>query len=128
MSTQKQLWRWWLNCHLSYFARRVKMPVNFRKAKGSEAKCSSCGADYSESITMYEYRIGKQNGVLCDLCLKELFNKTLKVTCLVDKERKDQRQIKVMNLRGQKLHPKDPNKMSINEALRGIEDNDDLVE
>lgn len=104
------------------------MPVNFRKARDNKVKCSGCGADYSESVAMYEYRIGKQSGVLCDLCLKELFNKTLKVTCMIDKERKDQRQVRVMNLRGQRMHPKDPKMMSINEALKDIDDNEDLVE
>lgn len=101
------------------------MPINFRKTKDNKAVCSSCGADYSESVVMYEYRIGKQNGVLCDLCLKELFSKALKVTCLIDKESKDQRQVRVINIRGQKAHPEDPSKMSISKALRGVADDED---
>lgn len=100
------------------------MPVNFRKAKDNDVKCSSCGASYSNSIAMYEYKIGRQKGVLCDLCLKDLFSKTLQVTCIIDKEKKDRRQINVINSRNCKHHSKESNMMSINEALRGIDDNE----
>lgn len=99
------------------------MPVNFRKAKDREAKCTSCGADYVHSVMMVEYRIGSQHGVLCDLCAKELFNKALSVTCMIDKEPKDPRQTQVKNLRGQARNNLSKGMMTINEALREVKDN-----
>lgn len=101
------------------------MPVNFRKAKATNLKCTSCGADYAHSIMMVEYRIGSQHGVLCDLCAKELFNKTLSVTCMIDKEPKDSRQTQVKNLRGQARSNLSKGMMTINEALREVKDDNE---
>ena len=99
------------------------MPINFRKAKQGCDSCSSCGASWEESVDMYEYRIGKQSGVLCDVCLKEMFSKSLKVTTLIDGEKKDRRQLAVKQMRaGKNIKPS--NKTSLNEALRGIGDSD----
>lgn len=94
------------------------MPINFRKAKQGCNPCTSCGSSWEESVDMYEYRIGKQSGVLCDVCLKEMFSKSLKVTTLIDGETKDERQIRVKNERSLKMQKS--SNMSINEALRGV--------
>lgn len=99
------------------------MPVNFRKAKQGCNPCTSCGASWEESVDMYEYRIGKQSGVLCDVCLKEMFSKSLKVTTIIDGEKKDRRQLAVKQMRASKKM-KPSNMMSLNEALRGIGDSD----
>ena len=99
------------------------MPINFRKAKQGCDPCTSCGASWEESIDMYEYRIGKQSGVLCDVCLKEMFLKSLKVTTIIDGEKKDRRQLVVKQMRASK-NTKPSSKMSLNEALRGIGDSD----
>lgn len=72
---------------------------------------------------MFEYRIGKQGGVLCDVCLNEMFSKSLKVTTLIDGEKKDRRQLAVKQMRANK-NTKPSNMMSLNEALRGIGDSD----
>lgn len=102
------------------------MPINFRKAKSSEARCSSCGTEAAKSVAMYEYKIGNSKGTLCDLCLKELFNKTLNITCMIDKEVKDTRQMNVINAR--KSSSKEESRESIkkiNEALSGVEFKED---
>ncbi len=99
------------------------MPVNFRKVKQGCNSCTSCGASWEESVEMFEYRIGKQSGVLCDVCLREMFSKSLKVTTLIDGETKDRRQLAVKQMRANK-NTKPSNMMSLNEALRGIGDSD----
>lgn len=100
------------------------MPVNFRKARETNHRCSSCGNTYNESIEIVEFKIGKHRGFLCDICLGELRSKALKMEVLIDKEVKDSRQMQIKNLRNQKKHPSNPN-LKINEALKGIDEEED---
>lgn len=98
------------------------MPVNFRKAKDRKARCISCGADYDHSVDLVEFRMGNITGVVCDLCLKELFDKSLKMMSIIDGETKDRRQMRVKNERNAARSQKGGPGRSINEALKGVAD------
>lgn len=78
--------------------------INMRVSKDRYATCNSCGKDIQESVEMFDVRIQipKQNALilcLCDKCISELFDKSLKARCLVDGMVKSQKQISIINKR-----------------------------
>ena len=78
--------------------------INMRVSKDRYATCNSCGKDIQESVEMFDVRIQipKQNALilcLCDKCISEMFDKTLKARCLVDGMVKSSKQISIINKR-----------------------------
>ena len=78
--------------------------INMRVSKDRYAICNSCGKDIQESIEMFDIRIQipKRNALiicLCDKCISEMFDKTLKVRCLVDSMVKSSKQMSIINKR-----------------------------
>lgn len=78
--------------------------INMRVSKDRSCKCSSCGNDLQTSVEMFDVRIQipKQDATilhLCDKCISEMFDKSLKARCLVDGMVKSQKQISIINKR-----------------------------
>ena len=78
--------------------------INMRVSKDRRTDCSSCGNDLQTSVEMFDVRIQipKQNAIiihLCDKCISEMFDKTLKARCLVDGMVKSSKQMSIINKR-----------------------------
>lgn len=95
------------------------MSINFRKIKDKSHKCTSCGQIFEKTLMMFECKIGEHRGIdLCDECMKELFNKSLKATCMVDALPKDARMQKIINERNYAKDKSD--KIKLNDTLKDV--------
>ena len=73
-----------------------------RVSKDRDATCNSCGKDGNESVQMFDMRIqvpGQSALILhiCDKCVSEMFDKTLKARCMVDSMVKSPKQMSIIN-------------------------------
>jgi len=89
--------------------------INMRITKDSEPICSACGNGKQTSIEIFDVRIapGKTGATvfrLCDKCISEMFDKTLKARCMVDGMIKSSKQMAVINERKRKEMKKRENK------------------
>lgn len=77
-----------------------------RISKDREDACNACGNDGKQSVVMFDMRLAVkgQNGLilhLCDRCVSEMMDKTLKARCMVDGMIKSPQQMRVINGRKQ---------------------------
>ena len=82
------------------------MAIKMRISKGRDVTCNACGNDGKQSVVMFDMRLAVkgQNGLvlhLCDRCVSELMDKTLKARCMVDGMVKTPQQMRVINGRKQ---------------------------
>ena len=103
---------------------KIKMRVNKGKNDDSEIKCTSCGKNKNQVLNMFDLKIGNVIVQICDECNQDLFNKTLKANVFVDERLKSKRDITILNRRKRLAKEEKTNGMSINEALKGVDDND----
>lgn len=78
--------------------------INMRVSKDRDCPCNSCGKNAEESVEMFDVRIQipKQSSLiicLCDRCISEMFDKTLKARCIVDSMVKSSKQMSIINKR-----------------------------
>ena len=76
--------------------------INMRISKDNEVTCNCCGKDGKESVQMFDMRIQipKQSALIlhiCDKCVSEMFDKTLKARCMVDSMVKSSKQMAIIN-------------------------------
>ena len=76
--------------------------INMRLTKDSCPICSACGNGKDLSVEIFDVRLAPaKSGVimfrLCDKCISEMFDKTLKARCMVDGMVKSSKQIAVIN-------------------------------
>lgn len=82
------------------------MAINMRISKDKYVTCNACGNDEKQSVAMFDMRLAikGQNGLvlhLCDRCVSEMMDKTLKARCVVDGMVKSPQQMRVINGRKQ---------------------------
>lgn len=82
------------------------MAIKMRISKDKYFVCNACGNDRSKSVEVFDlaFQIPDQNACimhLCDKCVSELMDKTLKARCKVDGMVKTPQQIRVINGRKQ---------------------------
>lgn len=82
------------------------MAINMRMSKGKGITCNACGNDEKQSVVMFDMRLAikGQNGLvlhLCDRCVGEMMDKTLKARCMVDGMVKSPQQMRIINGRKQ---------------------------
>lgn len=73
-----------------------------RVSKDKYFVCNACGNDRSKSVEVFDlaFQIPGQNPNimhLCDKCVSELMDKTLKARCMVDGMVKSQKQMSIIN-------------------------------
>lgn len=78
--------------------------INMRVSKDRDSQCNACGNYVDSSVEMFDVRIQipKQSALiicLCDKCISEMFDKTLKARCLVDGMVKSSKQMSIINKR-----------------------------
>ena len=78
------------------------MAIKMRISKDQYGVCSACGNDRSNSVEMFDVRLapaktGSTIFRLCDKCISEMFDKSLKCRCMVDGMVKSQKQMAVIN-------------------------------
>lgn len=76
--------------------------IKMRVSKDNEETCNCCGKDGNESVQMFDMRIQipGQSGLIlhiCDKCVSEMFDKTLKARCIVDGMVKSPKQMSIIN-------------------------------
>ena len=77
-----------------------------RISKDRDVTCNACGNDGKQSVIIFDMRLAikGQNGLvlhLCDRCVSEMMDKTLKARCMVDGMIKTPQQMRVINGRKQ---------------------------
>lgn len=82
------------------------MAIKMRISKDKDNTCNACGNDGKQSVAMFDMRLAVkgQNGLilhLCDRCVSEMMDKTLKARCMVDGMVKSPQQMRVINGRKQ---------------------------
>lgn len=82
------------------------MAIKMRISKDKEAVCNACGNDGKQSVVMFDMRLAVkgQSAIvlhLCDRCVSEIMDKTLKARCMVDGMVKTPQQMRVINGRKQ---------------------------
>jgi hypothetical protein len=82
------------------------MAIKMRISKSKGITCNACGNDEKQSVVMFDMRLAikGQNGLilcLCDRCISEMMDKTLKARCMVDGMIKSPQQMRVINGRKQ---------------------------
>lgn len=82
------------------------MAIKMRISKDRETTCNACGNDGKQSVVMFDMRLTAkgQSAIvlhLCDKCVSEMMNKTLKARCMVDGMVKSPQQMRVINGRKQ---------------------------
>lgn len=82
------------------------MAIKMRISKDRAATCNACGNDGKQSVVMFDMRLtikGQSALVLhlCDRCVSEMMDKTLKARCIVDGMVKSPQQMRVINGRKQ---------------------------
>lgn len=97
----------------------IKMRVNNDK----NSKCDECGRTWNNTKEMIDINIFNEIHCICFECNQILFQKTLRVECNYNsrvKSKEDQiRARRVESLKDTKPH------ISINEAMKGLEEDDD---
>lgn len=109
------------------------MSIKMRISKEKDARCTSCGVTRETSLELFDVLVEtpQKNGlkfVLCDECVDSLQHKTLKACCMVSAKLKSSSDMRIINERKSKLVKPQQTEghMSINEALKGIKDEDNL--
>ena len=82
------------------------MAINMRISKDKYVTCNACGSDEKQSVVIFDMRLAVkgQSAIvlhLCDRCVSEMMDKTLKARCMVDGMIKSPQQIRVINGRKQ---------------------------
>lgn len=75
------------------------MAVKMRHNKDSGSKCCSCGTTANNALGMYDLKIGGHLFTICDMCNKELLNKTLKAEVENNHRTKSPRDMKIIRRR-----------------------------
>lgn len=80
------------------------MAIKMRICKDGEARCKICGQPREKSLEIFEISFtDKQIIRICDLCNDELFNKTLRASCIVNHRAKSPLDMKIISNRKRKL-------------------------
>lgn len=82
------------------------MAVKMRVAKDKKECCHSCGNNIENSVEMFDmaFQVPGQKPTIihiCDRCVSEVMDKTLKARCMVDGMLKSPKQIRIINGRKQ---------------------------
>ena len=75
----------------------IKMRVN---KDGDEIRCQCCNQNRKNSLEMFDLMVGQTYLRLCDVCVEQLFSKTLKATCMVNRKLKSPADMRVIRKRG----------------------------
>lgn len=78
------------------------MAIKMRISKDRKIACNACGNDLSKSVEMFDVCLGQsgQNKLIlhiCDKCMGELMDKSLKARCKVDAMVKTPKQMHIIN-------------------------------
>lgn len=78
------------------------MAIKMRISKDKFFTCNACGNDRSKSVEVFDLAFQIPNNIptimhLCDRCVSELMDKTLKARCMVDGMMKSSKQMSVIN-------------------------------
>lgn len=81
--------------------------VKMRVSKDNYATCICCGASRERSLEMFDICFSNVKGggtviTLCDKCNDELFQKTLKASCMVNGRVKSKQDMQIINRRRMK--------------------------
>lgn len=75
---------------------KIKMRVN----KDPNSICKVCGVNRDKCIEMFDIAFTDKHIItICDECNNQLFNKTLKSSCLVNSKLKSERDLKIIRNR-----------------------------
>lgn len=82
------------------------MAIKMRITKDKYACCNACGADKDKSIEIFDVKMQSENGIatvfhLCDRCMGEMFDKSLKARHMIDGMVKTPKQMYIINGRKQ---------------------------
>lgn len=82
------------------------MAIKMRISKSKYDVCSACGNGKDKSVEMFDVllapaKTGSTIFRLCDKCISEMFDKTLKARCMIDGMIKTPQQMRVINGRKQ---------------------------
>lgn len=75
------------------------MAIKMRNNNQQNAICCDCKATANQSLGMFDICIGGAISTLCDSCVKELFDKTLKATCSIDHKVKKPHDMEIIRRR-----------------------------
>ena len=79
------------------------MAVKMRVSKDRKVDCNCCGNNAEDSVEMFDMLLKskKEQTIIhvCDRCITDIFDKTLKARCLVDGMVKSPKQIRIINNR-----------------------------
>lgn len=85
------------------------MAIKMRVNNTTENVCRSCGIARKRSLDMFDVKIeSNKQGVssvmftLCDVCMEEMFHKSLKATCHTSERVKQPRDMEIINSRFRK--------------------------
>lgn len=77
-----------------------KNKIRMRVCKDEEAVCKVCGKPKSKSLEIFELSFTEKQIIrICDDCNNELFNKSLRASCMVSHRLKSNRDIKIIQER-----------------------------
>lgn len=77
----------------------TKVKVKMRVNKNEEAICSSCGDDKQRVLDMFDLCIGETEFCICDRCVRVLFQKALRASCMVDNRMKSKHDLAIISRR-----------------------------
>lgn len=85
------------------------MPIRMRVNKDKNSRCKLCNTPYMYTPEMYDLQLANEDKsvifTLCKSCVDELFNKTLKASCMYNHRIKDKEDMKRIRLHQSKFTP-----------------------
>lgn len=78
------------------------MAIKMRVSKRPDAKCLSCGASISQSVDLFDVKIGESIITVCDDCMNALMTKSLSAVCYTNGRIKQPSEIKKINNRSRR--------------------------
>lgn len=78
------------------------LAVKMRVLKPTDSgECASCGCAKDKCVDMFEVAVGGVRFKVCDLCMEEVVQKSLRAVCHTNGRVKTQREIMIKNKRSQ---------------------------
>lgn len=74
------------------------MAVKMRVAK-EDCKCLSCGVERDKSLDMFDVMIGDKVLHICDVCMRQLNERSLNAVCYTNGRVKQPREVRIANMR-----------------------------
>ena len=75
------------------------MAIKMRNNKDKDAVCCECGDAQDEVLNMFDLYVGGKTFTICDVCNKELFNKTLRAEVMKQGRVKSLHDMKIIRRR-----------------------------